>query len=329
MPCVLSGPYDWIMRAGGSVPCVLSGSHDWTVRVWDAGGSSGSSCLGNCWASLQGHAGPVHALHVAQPPHGASTAAASDADSCRASTAAQAAHSQQEGPDAADAGMNVANGMDECDEGARGAGCGRGRGIITSGGPLLLSGGEDGALGVWDLVTAVGAQLPAAHGAEVAAAAATWGGAPGGLASSALPGCMWLQRVHRGGGALLGDGTAPRGGLLAGGVDEDAWAARVGGALVVSGARDGTLCAWRAPSLPLLPPPGCGAEAAAAVRGGVAHLPWSVCLSQEAAPQGPLQLLGSQRSRAAATSMALDPVTGVVVAGGHDGQLRAWAPFAA
>eukprot|EP00967_Tisochrysis_lutea_P003717 scaffold4415_cov19-Tisochrysis_lutea.AAC.1 len=112
--------------------------------------------MGGCCAVLQGHAGPVHALHVVQPP------ARRDQDHARVWHAAAA----DAAGGAAPAGEGVSEGGSAADEaGGQGAGgcTGRrggseGRGSLM-GSPLLVSGGGDGALGVWDLCAAV-AQPP-------------------------------------------------------------------------------------------------------------------------------------------------------------------------
>ena len=127
----------------------------------------------------------------------------------------------------------------------------------------------------------------------------------------------------------------------------------MGGGLVVSGAEDGTLCAWhvRDPvwggeggegggglfggsvvqnwgtSAHGQPPAGMPMPAAG-VRSPAQALQHSLLPQQQQQQQQPLQLCAYQGGRAASTCMAQDPVTGVVVSGGHDGVLRAWAPFA-
>ncbi|KAF5840587.1 hypothetical protein DUNSADRAFT_16250 [Dunaliella salina] len=337
-----------VHASGSTTPCVISASRDWTVRVWDVGSTSARA--GGCCAVLQGHAGPVHALHVVQPP------TRRDWDCVPRVGCVPSAEAGAGG--AASAGEGVSEGGAAASEvngpGAGDGSAGGGQGVTKGGmagfmgGPLLVSGGGDGALGLWDLSAAVAqppspllsSQAPSLPGTG---GAASWDGAS--AAGGALPGCVCMQRVHGRGVCLLEEGTAA-----------------VGGGLVLSGAEDGSMAAWRV-QLPgwgclaltpaLLPPPPAALGGGGCVMGGgsgevvqhwsphAAYQAWRQAplagltspiqlqqpQQQQKQQQFPLQCLGWQAARAASTCMALDPMTGVVVSGGHDGQLRAWAPF--
>lgn len=315
--------------------------------MWDA---SASGSMGVCQAVLAGHGGPVTSLHVV--PHAPHSPSLSHPTSNPIASPPKDHSGHISGEDC-NKNNTEAEAHTEWERSMRG--------------PLLMSGAGDGSLGLWDLSAAVNAQpQPAlnsgATNAASAAAAAEKGAAAsvgptwqcGSALSGALPGCVWMQRVHRGGVMMLEDGVMGAGEEAAGGVSREAWGGSAfGGGLVVSGAEDGTLCAWHAHGLMggrhvfsyggsvggrkngsgVVQgwTPAATASGVSQQEDGVSYARTQHQPLQQTQQQQPLQLWGWQASRAASTCMAFDPVTGVAVSGGHDGMLRAlhvFAPFA-